>query len=372
MADIRPEDLTQKQLTRLMLQNTKIQHIKIEVLNMKDEVINEIKGYGIDGSIAMDADNMIRRTLNMTFVANRKLEINERSLLWINKRLKLYIGIEKINTDIVWFNMGIFILSNPETMTSLDGRTITIKGVDKMRLFEEPFLEQHLITPETPIHEAIQGLATAFGETRTIIEEVENVIPYTLQIASTDTGDKLLRDITNLYMNSQTYYNNNGFLIFEKTKNRLYDPVIWEFSEKQNMTISRKMATNYDDIKNRVKVLGAMNSRTGLQPKYEMQIEGTDKMFSIENIGQRAICISEDNYTTEEQCRLRCEYEIERVQNMTNMFNIETAPILALNDVNKVINVVDNGNLYTCVLDKITIPLNITSMMSIECHQIFT
>lgn len=354
-----------------MMQRTKTIHTKIEVLNMNGIIVNEITGLCIDGSISIDISNLIRRTLNMTFIANKKLEINEQSLLWINKRLRIFVGIERFNKDIVWFCLGIYIISNPQTLFSKSGRTISITGNDKMVLYEKPFMNECIIPAKTPIHEAIKLLAALVGENKLLIETINKNITYEIQVDPTDTIDKHLKDITNLYMNYQTYYNVDGYLVYEKTKNKLNDPIEWEFKENKNFTISRNILSDYDGIKNRVKVIGAYDSTTGLQPKYEISITGKDKMFSIENIGEHSACFKEDDYTTVEQCRLKCEYEIEKAQNLERVFTVTTVPIFVLNDVNKLIKVVDNNIEYTCVIDKIDIPLTADGDMTITCHQIF-
>jgi len=371
MAEMISDSLTYTSLVNLMLQQTRVTHTKIEVLNMSDNIVGEITGYCTDGSISIDVSNMVRRTISATFVADSKLEINQTSLLWINKRLKFYLGIEKYNGDIVWFNMGIFVLSNPETSVGLDGRTISIDGSDKMILFEQPFMDECIISANTPVHEAIKALAALIDETKLLIEETTYTVPYEIQVSATDDIDSTLKDIVNLYMNYHIYYNIDGYLVFEKTKNKLTDSVLWEFSGDKNLTISRSIVTDYDSIKNHIKVLGAVNDDTGIQPKYELKIEGVDNIFSIDNIRERRNCISEDDYTTIEQCKLRCEYEMEQVQNMSRVFTIDTFPIYILNDVNKVVVVEDNGQKYTCVLDSINIPFDASSSMSITCHQIF-
>lgn len=355
--------------TNLMLQPSKIIHTKVEILNMKDEVVGELDDYCIDVSVSVDVSTLARRTMTATFKATTRTEINELSLLWINKRIKLYFGIEKYSGEIVWFNMGIFIINNPTTEVGLEQRNISITGTDKMFLFQRPFMNIHTINADTPVHAAIKGLSQLISETKLLIEDSEYQIPMEIQVSPEDIIEDTLKEITNLYMNYQVYYNLDGYLVFEKTKNKINDPIMWEFIDGKNLTISRNIVSDYDSIKNHIKVLGAYDEKTALQPKYEIMITDDTNMFSINNIGERNQCFIEDKYTTEEQCKLKCEYEMEQVQNLSKTFTIETAPIFMLNDVNKLIKVKDNDIIYTCVIDKIN--LNPISAMTIECHQIF-
>ena len=82
--------------------------------------------------------------------------------------------------------------------------------------------------------------------------------------------------------------------------------------------------------------------------------------------------IEEDKYTNNEQCRARAEYEKQQAENLINNFSITTVPIYSLNDVNRVVNVSDNGKSYKCLVDSISYPLDVSSPMTIACHEIFS
>jgi hypothetical protein len=84
-----------------------------------------------------------------------------------------------------------------------------------------------------------------------------------------------------------------------------------------------------------------------------------------------SLVISEDNYVTEEQCKVRAEYEKQCAENLINNFSLTVAPIYSLNNVNRVVIVSDNDNRYVCVIDSITYPLDVVSPMNINCHEIF-
>lgn len=356
--------------TNLMLQRSKIIHTKVEILNMSDIVVGELEDYCIDASVSVDVSNLARRTMTATFKATSKTEINELSLLWINKRIKLYFGIERYTGEIVWFNMGIFIINNPTTEVGLEQRNISITGTDKMFLFQQPFMDRETkIAAGIPIHSVIKKLAQLVGENKLLIEDSLYNINAEMQMSSDDIIEDTLKEVTNLYMNYQTYYNIDGYLVFEQTKTHIYDPITWDFTGDKDLTVSRNIVSEYDNIKNHIVVYGAYNEKTGVQPKYETKVTDNSNVFSINNIGERRQCFVEDKYTTTEQCKLKCEYELEQVQNLSKTFTIESAPIFILNDVNKLIRIRDNGNDYTCVIDKVTI--NPVSTMSIECHQVF-
>lgn len=355
---------------QVQLQKMRDVHTKIEVLNMKNQIVDYIEGLVVSGNINISNSNMVRRTLDITFVSkDDKLEISPTSPIWINKRLKIYIGIESYSGEIHYFNQGIYILNNPTTDISTNGRYIKLNGTDKMGLFSQPFITDAKFTVDTPINDAIKGLCDMIGETNLLIEKSDYKLPYDMQFNIGSDIQSALKDITNLYMDYQSYYNVDGYLVFEKIKNRLTDASIWDFVEAMDLSVSKSRVTNYDDVKNHVKVVGKLRD-DGILPVYEMKIEGVDKPLSIDNIGLKLKVIEESKYTEVKQCETRCQYEIEKTQNMTNTFNVNCIPIYLINDVNKIINITDKNTVYKCLIDSISVPLGLGEM-SLSAHEIF-
>lgn len=351
------------------LQKIRNLHTKIEVLNRKGQIVDYIDGKVVSGTINVNNGNMVRRTLDITFIVdNDKLEISPTSPLWINKRLKVYIGIENYSGKIHYYNHGIYNINDPSTDVSVNGRQITVNGEDKMSLFARPFVTDIKFTVDTPVSDAIKGLCTLIGENDVLIETTSYKIPYDLQFQVGSDMQSALKEIVNLYMDYQSYYNVDGYFVFEKIKNRVTDNAIWDFVEDADLTISRTKQSSYSDIKNYVKVIGKMLDDGNL-PIYEIKITDNNNPLSMDNIGEKILVVTEDKYTKVEQCRARCEYEIEKAQKMGNIFNLSCVPIYMINDVNKIINIYDKGRIYKCLIDSISMPLGLGTM-NISCHEL--
>lgn len=352
----------------VQLQQLRKHHTKIEVLNMNGQVIDYIQGLVTSGSLNISNSNMVRRTIDITFVADRTLEIGEHSRLWINKRLRVFIGLEDYMGNIFWYNQGVYVLSNPSTDISMSGRFITVKGYDLMQRFDRPLLLDTKFAVDTKIADAIKGIAKLIDETNLIIEDDEKLMPYDMQFNSTDSIQKILQDVVELYMDYHCYYNVDGFFVFEKIKNRENDVVVWSFEDyRMDLTISRSKVTPYDDIYNYVKVVGKLNDK-GELPLHEKELP-PEHLFSKENIGYRPKMIDDSKYFNVEQCQSRCEYELEMSSALCNVFSIESIPIYLVDDVNRRIDIMDNGILYKCLVDSIDFQLGGTSM-SIQAHEI--
>jgi hypothetical protein len=128
-------------LTKLDQVRNKRLYVKIIVLNKDEQPIRDITGrVGTGSSINISGTSNMRRTCNLTFVADETdndLEDVD-NLLSLNKKVRLQVGLE--NTidpqydKIIWFNQGIYVISNPSLDHTTSGVNISLSLKDKMTL----------------------------------------------------------------------------------------------------------------------------------------------------------------------------------------------------------------------------------------------
>lgn len=109
---------------------------KITVLSFDEKPLELIQGRVTGGSINIDGNSSLRRTCNLTLVAE-DLDIN--SYYWgFKNKFKLEIGlvntIDNEHDKIIWFKQGIYIITNFTTSQNTNNFTISINGKDKMCL----------------------------------------------------------------------------------------------------------------------------------------------------------------------------------------------------------------------------------------------
>lgn len=119
----------------------KEQYVKITVLNFEEKPIQAIEGRVTGGTLNLDGNSAVRRTCNLSMVAtdyeNDLTNIN--NLLSINKKIELEIGFLNTTTyytnfDIIWFPLGIFVITAPSISHATDGVNISLQLKDKMCL----------------------------------------------------------------------------------------------------------------------------------------------------------------------------------------------------------------------------------------------
>lgn len=119
----------------------KEQFVKIIILDFLENPITEIQGKVTSGSINLNGSSAVRRTANLSMVAddanNDITSIN--NLLSINKKIKLEIGFTNMTSDyqqypIIWFPLGVYVIITPSITHNNTGINISLQLKDKMCL----------------------------------------------------------------------------------------------------------------------------------------------------------------------------------------------------------------------------------------------
>ena len=124
---------------QLVQQNVINYIIKVEVLNFDDEVIEEIDCGLISGSIVIDAESDIRRTASLVLSpdAQYDLKVDENNVIWLNKKIKISIGIKDMVTEEYkyWAN-GVYVFTNTNATYDAVTNQITVNCSDMMSFWD--------------------------------------------------------------------------------------------------------------------------------------------------------------------------------------------------------------------------------------------
>ena len=131
-------------LTALDKLRIKSYYAKIVLLSFDEKPIREIQGNITGGNLSVNGSSSVRRTINLTMLAdetNSDLE-NIDNEISINKKVRVYVGYKNPLKsyaqygDIIWFKCGMYVLSSANISRSTSGWTISISGKDKMCLLD--------------------------------------------------------------------------------------------------------------------------------------------------------------------------------------------------------------------------------------------
>lgn len=109
---------------------------KIISLNYDESPIEEITGRVSSGTVTIDGSSSVRRSCSLSLIAQ---ELNIHDFYWgLTTKFKLYVGlkndINSIYPDIIWFPLGVYVISSFNTSQNTNSYTVSIQGKDKMCL----------------------------------------------------------------------------------------------------------------------------------------------------------------------------------------------------------------------------------------------
>lgn len=121
-------------LSKLDMEHGKEVYAKIIALNHNEDPIEEIEGKVTDGSVNIDGASNLQRSCSLSLVAKN---LNIHDTYWgVESKFQLYVGlINEIDSrydSIIWFNLGMYIITNFNTSITTNNYTVSISGKDKM------------------------------------------------------------------------------------------------------------------------------------------------------------------------------------------------------------------------------------------------
>ena len=249
-------------------QNGRIIHTKINVLNFDFQTVGEISGVVLDGSsYSIDATSDIRRTCNISLIpTDRSFNVEYGSKIWLDKYVQVFIGIEDAmnNNEIVYSNLGLYMVNNPNQVYDATNDTITIAGIDlmaKMTGMRNGYLEG--ITYQVPVNVGIKQVMTALihdecGFTKYSIDQPNPTIltPYEMSFGLGSTAYNILTQLRDINANYQTYFDQNGVFWFNKIPDGSNEQIMVDDDIWQKVLISYKKSYDFESVKNYIEVFG--------------------------------------------------------------------------------------------------------------------
>lgn len=132
MADI----ITQEDLILVLSQSTSPKlDIKVEVLDSSGKIIGTIEGT-VSGSMSINGESDIRRTANLVVqpTLTEHLRLTEDSLLWLNKDIRIYVGLYNCRTkQYKYYPLGYYVYTDTSGTYDATTNSLTINCADFMK-----------------------------------------------------------------------------------------------------------------------------------------------------------------------------------------------------------------------------------------------
>lgn len=371
---------TDYDLVQLKTRNTRI---KVDILNFNFQTINSLEGKVIDGSISIDATSDIRRTCSLSLAVERTDNmISPGGELWLDKFIKVYMGIDnpRDGNNTVWWNMGIFLINNPNTVYNVNTRTVSFEGLDLMaKLTGRRNGQLPAVTTVVPagskISDVVKRTLTQLGGfDNYIIEDAGYTIPYDIKKDMGSTIYDLLSEIRDLYSDWEMFFDVDGVFHWQKIPSGNKEPVVINFDElSQALIISDSVDVDFENVKNNIIVYGRLLDN-GQQVMATATDTIKDSPYNIDKIGKINYIVDDERIYNNDLAAQRARYELSLHARLNDVITLEIVPIYWLNDVNIKINYTNEiiGIKGEYLIKSMEIPLGIGSSMTINATKIYS
>ena len=259
--------ITEQQYT-IVKQPTRDLYCKVNLLNYQFQIVDDISGVVTSDSWTISATSDIRRTGTLTIIPDddQAYKIQAGSKIFLDKYVQVYIGIkDNVTREIIYNNMGIYLINNPSHVFDSTNNQITLQLVDLMakltgmRNGNLDGYEHQMLTGQS-VRDIIIAVLDKVGFKSYIINirpDDYQTIQFDMSVDGTSTLYDILSTInTNQYINYQMYFDVDGIFHFEPIPNGkdasiMVDDDIWD-----SAYISHEVTTNYEELKNHIIVLG--------------------------------------------------------------------------------------------------------------------
>ena len=333
-------------------QNGRIIHTKIFLLNYKLQKVDELSGVVLDGAtFNIDATSDIRRTCSISLIPkDSSFDIKFGGKIWLDKYVQIYIGIEDIknNNEVVYTNMGIYLINNPSHVYDATNNTITINGIDmmaKLTGLRNGYLEgmKYQVKANENIKNAMQSTIELGGFTKYRIDNPQPTptVPNDISISIGGTVYDLLYQLGDINANYQMYFDVNGVFYYNlipsgENEQIMVDDDIWK-----KTLISYDTSISFENVKNYIEVYGKTLDNGEVPYGVAYDANPDSPFYIYGNLGEiRTVLLGGeyDNIYSTDLAMQRAEYELYLRCRLQDQINITCVPIYWL-DVNWLIEI---------------------------------
>lgn len=255
--------VTQSQINT-SIQPRRIIYGIVQLLNYNMQMVDELSGVIVDKPyFTEDSTSDIRRTFQMTMVQlDKSYDIATGSKIWLDKYVKILVGIKDEHTgEIIYTNMGIYMINNPNRTYDAMSNSITLTCVDlmaKMTGLRNGNLTgmTYTIPGGSNVRSAIISTIALAGFTNYSCSECPITVPNDINIDAGGTIYDVLSALRDILPQYQMYFDRDGVFHYELTPSGKNEtPVADDVVFKPNL-ISYNVDTSFENVKNSITVIG--------------------------------------------------------------------------------------------------------------------
>ena len=223
------------------------------------EVVNDVSN---SGTLNIQNKNGVRRSTSFDLTNFKKEYFPELdSPIWIGKKFKLWLGY-RINGEDYFLPQGVFVMDDP-TVNS-NSFTVGVSGIDKFAMLDGTLGGEidsiFIINAGVSLTTAINSVMLLSNDPKPVVIDTAlgtSTLPYQIIKETGDTIGSILIELAEAF-SCNIYYNEDGFLVFEKDSSDSTKGVIHVFSDGEFETnySNGNIQHNFSEVYNSCLVIG--------------------------------------------------------------------------------------------------------------------
>lgn len=273
--------------------------IKIDVYDDNNKLLDSIQGGIIGGTSSINSESDIRRTFNIDVIPRKQLrvEISEDGLIWLNRTVKLQLGIYNRRTKKYnWYKQGNYVFTNTSATYDATNNQLTMNCSDLMSKLDGtkngqlgalttifPAYEENEETGEVIkyniIRDAVITVLTQLchitdynvddmGEYKAMPDNnadykkyreenpLWNTIPYDLEFSAGCSILSILTTFRDLYPNYEMFFDENGTFVCQMIPSNYYDDISIPNEFLKKVLVSENTTVDLTTVRNICEVWG--------------------------------------------------------------------------------------------------------------------
>lgn len=337
-------------IKEILRRNTIYPRFRMFILNPDGTTRTQIPNEDIilGGSYNENYQNGQRRSLSFSLLNNNGKYNPNINGLWINTKISLEIGLQIPDVNgILWFNEGVYVLTNASPSHSKSDQLVSIECSDKFVIFDG---KNGVIdsTLEIPVGTDIKSIITdvlMHGDGTGYPLDSQPFIyhssfegkttPLTISLNAGQTYGELLMQLAEI-LSAEIFYNANGNLtiipLSEVTKDS-DKPVLYDYSIQDCNFQNSNFSLNMTEFINQIVVIGAnINGHTCIATA---QNDDPSSPLCYRRVGLRTSVINDSNITNDILAQERADYELRKVLIAKSTLNsyVFFNPLLSVNNM---------------------------------------
>lgn len=248
-------------------------YIKIDLLDFKYNIVDELSGNCINFSNTIDANSDLRRGCSVEMViTDSSFEIKAGSKIFLDRYIRPYVGYENnLTGEIVWYNKGIYLINSPSWRYNGSTNVMSFDALDlmsKMTGLRNGYLEgiPTIISQGENVRKAIIDTIALAGFDKYIVEEcqtendygemVEQKVPYDIEIDQGGTVYDILTALRDIMPNYEMFFDEDGVFHYQMIPTGDDEPNMLDDDLLTELVMDEVINTDFESVKNYIEVYG--------------------------------------------------------------------------------------------------------------------